>query len=817
MRRTRRERSAISLWLALVWVLASLTGSLALPLAIHAQETGEDGTLPPVPQSDPFFGIVQAIHDPYRAVNAGVRWERLVLWWSNVQPNGPEDWNPEGWFARNLIEDEKKRGIEPVGLVIHTPGWAARDGGYGPISPPRNLGLPFDAPENYWGQFLTRLAHEYAGLVDTWVLWNEPDIYRETYANWAGSVDEFARLQVVGYQAIKRGNPQAQVLLTGTTYWWDVENGRTQYLERLLTRLLGEPGAAENNAFFDGVSVHQYGNPLNVYAVTTLYRRILAQHGLERPFWIDESNVVPYDDPLRPLPRGGLRATMEEQSNYMIQAAALARAAGAARYAVYKMRDEEAENDQYYGLVRNDGQPRLAYTAYQVAVRELSNTQGAQYFWGGSATPPSEDEITALLASTDSRPQFVWPSALNGVRMRRGADRVTVMWNASAAPLQVGAMSSAITATVVDKYGRSQPAVRAADGSFRLTLASATNNTDARDPSLVLVGGDPLILIEQGATGAPDPLPRPVDACWDVSGAQVPYRSIPVAEPVEPQVPVTATQAAVEPQIPVTATQTSAAHAQPPVAEVEASAAETQEDTWVAPTGYAVSGPWLAFYRSHGDVDNIGYPRSPVVADPLNPKQCIQYFQRVVLEWHPENPPEYLIQRRLLAADGLLASELGGEDAAAGPDDQATAPEADAVESPAGPNSADYWYFPKGPNGLGFAVSNLAPDGNWIGFKSYFDRFGREDAFGYPMEPPTRRTGSDRVERWTQRFQAAVFEFHPEFDRDDVKPGTDLPWRTWMVQLRLLGDEYLAAGQLPFINGDPAAYEPVPPEPTPTP
>jgi hypothetical protein len=143
--------------------------------------------LPPVPQADPFFGIVQAIHDPFRAVNAGARWERLVLWWSNVQPNGPQDWSEQGWFARNLIQDDRNRGIEPVGIVLHTPGWAARDGNYGPIAPPRNLDLPFDHPDNYWGQFLMRLAGEYAGLVDTWVLWNEPDIYRETYATWAGS------------------------------------------------------------------------------------------------------------------------------------------------------------------------------------------------------------------------------------------------------------------------------------------------------------------------------------------------------------------------------------------------------------------------------------------------------------------------------------------------------------------------------------------------------------------------------------------------------------------------------------------------------
>ncbi|NPV08232.1 MAG: hypothetical protein HPY83_09770 [Anaerolineae bacterium] len=71
------------------------------------------------------------------------------------------------------------------------------------------------------------------------------------------------------------------------------------------------------------------------------------------------------------------------------------------------------------------------------------------------------------------------------------------------------------------------------------------------------------------------------------------------------------------------------------------------------------------------------------------------------------------------------------------------------------------------------------------------------------------------VERRTQRFQVAVFEYHQEFDRDGMKEGTDLPWRNWMVQLRLLGDDYLTLRRLPFLAGDPSAHVAVPPQPAP--
>jgi len=830
---------------------------------------------------DPFFGIVQAIHDPEKAVAAGVSWERVVVWWSAFQPNSPDDWVEGAWPPRDQVEAQRARGIETVGVVLHTPPWAAREGGDPAVSPPHNLELPFDHPQNYWGQFMARLAREYAGAIDTWIIWNEPEFC------WTGTVAEFAQLQRVAYLAVKAANPSATVILTGTTYWMDHDSGRALFLERLLGQLareadfekpaegaaaaddgtapspgtLGEgggegaqpapsPGTLGEGGgeglfptppwyFFDAVAVHQYGNPLNSYTVPVLYRRVLASYGIDAPIWLPESNIVPHDDPIKTLHRGGLRATMEEQANYMIQSTALARAAGVARYSIYKMRDEAPENDQYYGLVRNDGTPRPAYTAYQVAIREMSGVSDAQYFWSGSATPPTEDEVTALLASTASRAQFVWPGAMNGVRMRRGDDRVTVLWNATAAPLAIGVPSSVPGATLIDKYGQSQPLQRAEDDAFHLTLAPATNNTDARDPALVLVGGDPVILVEPGAArphsaAAEDPYPRPIDACWGVPGALVTSGhpsgndSLPVGDgssgsdegredgklptpapvgasptagsgyppPAQPSSPPAAPGLA-QPKPAMSGTSTDHNYLQIVVSPAGEEGANrfAAEEIWVGLTGYAVSGPWLDAFKASGGVDVLGYPRSPVVADPLDGVRCVQYFQRAVLEWHPENPPEYRIQRRLLGA-------MAGEAAPA--------------TSPSGPDGADYRYFPLGEQGLGHAVSNLAPDGTSIGFKDYFDRHGGEATFGYPMESPVQRTGSDGVTRWTQRFQAALFEHHAQFDIDGLQPESGLPWRTWRVQLRLLGDEYLRSEGLPFVSGDPTKHIPRPPEPTPS-
>lgn len=194
-----------------------------------------------------------------------------------------------------------------------------------------------------------------------------------------------------------------------------------------------------------------------------------------------------------------------------------------------------------------------------------------------------------------------------------------------------------------------------------------------------------------------------------------------------------------------------------------------------AQTNHTVSAVWLQYLRAHGDVDILGYPRSEVICDPIT-GQTVQYFQRVVLEYHPENPPAYQIERRL-----LVPVLFGG----------AADPPADKNNPPAG----DSYYFTQ----TGHFVANVAPDGSPTFFKQFFDAHGKEDTFGYPLEEPKQRTGPDGTVRWTQRFQAAIMEYHAENDKAGNVPGTAIPFVTYRVQLTLLGDQYIAQKQLPFI------------------
>ena len=42
---------------------------------------------------DPHFGLTEAFWQPQEAAELGVGWERILFYWREIQPTGPDDWN----------------------------------------------------------------------------------------------------------------------------------------------------------------------------------------------------------------------------------------------------------------------------------------------------------------------------------------------------------------------------------------------------------------------------------------------------------------------------------------------------------------------------------------------------------------------------------------------------------------------------------------------------------------------------------------------------------------------------------------------------
>jgi hypothetical protein len=79
--------------------------------------------------------------------------------------------------------------------------------------------------------------------------------------------------------------------------------------------------------------------------------------------------------------------------------------------------------------------------------------------------------------------------------------RVSVVWNGDPTPLTISLPRNAPTAALVDKYGRVQP-VEADGDRWRITLPAATAHSPLDPEGYYYIGGDPLLLVEQGVDPA---------------------------------------------------------------------------------------------------------------------------------------------------------------------------------------------------------------------------------------------------------------------------------------------------------------------------
>lgn len=391
-------------------------------------------------------------------------WERILFYWSELQPNGPEDWNGHHvqgvWLARAADQ-----GREVIGVVKHTPAWAT-DGVPG-CGVPRGLDLPVDDPGNVWAAFVRRVAGMYAGRVDHWVIWNEPDIDPETYGSeWCGSMEEYYRLLKVAYLAAHQANPDAVVHLAGLTYWHD-----RNYLRRFLRYAAQDPTAPGHRYYFDVATVHIYFQTESVPFIINETRAALNAYGLSKPIWVNETNASPDSDPQWPVVRPRWRVNLREQASFLLQSFALALSAGAQRVAVYKWMDAGLPSGgEPFGVLRADGSRRPAFGAYKLITTHYAGT---------------------IAAREDRR------SLYEIVTLDRGDLVTRVLWARTGSDVAVSVPALASEARLIDQTG-AQQRIQPAEAQYVLTLPGAR----CADEYVGCIIGGPTYLLVEETSGA---------------------------------------------------------------------------------------------------------------------------------------------------------------------------------------------------------------------------------------------------------------------------------------------------------------------------
>ncbi len=444
---------------------------------LAAQSAPPAAAQSPIPPN-PIFGAVESYDAPEAATLAGVGWTRVQLRWAELQPGGPDDWNPF-FFPDPVLESELAAGRQVVGLLINTPTWAVSEpiAPNGFATPPKGLYLPYDDPGNLWANFVRLMVSRYQGRIRHWIIWNEPDVQHgdDPGLVWAGSVQDYYQLLRVAYLAAKKVDPNCQIHLTGTTYWWDHKYGREQWLKRFLAVVAADPEAPAHNYYFDAVTTHIYFKHHTIWDIIQFTQAALDAHGIRKPIWLAETNAPPSNDPAAIPAEVSFEITQQEQAAFIIQASALALAAGATRIEVYKMIDKSTDADtdpEPFGLVRQDGSLRPAFYAFQVATRYLRDVRRAtRDVWGETAQ----------------------------VTLDEGTRTVTVLWNRVGEPRTAHLAAIAPQATLVDQTGATRT-LTAQNGVYTLTLDPAS----AWDPQNggYMIGGPPLLVVESGAAAA---------------------------------------------------------------------------------------------------------------------------------------------------------------------------------------------------------------------------------------------------------------------------------------------------------------------------
>lgn len=554
-----------SIWLAAVLAVAGtgVTPALANEPAAAPAVAPAAALLPPVEPADR-FGVNESFAASALANGLGAGWTRWVIEWSSMQAKGPQDFN-QFYVDEKVLARELGNGFRMAGLLKNTPEWAQRDPELGPRSVPLNLDEPVFVgdevnPENFWAAFAFKMAAEYAGRIDVWMIWNEVEIPLSgpnfIYNTWAGTPAEYYRLLKVAYQAIKAANSGATLVLTPYSYHRDKQEAQGQRLpwfEAFQEAAMADPEGRANGFFFDVLALNLYRNahdlwdrmhgacslqdnesaclaatvPDDNYATDKADRkgfaRRLAEMGAPgKPIWLTELNAMPYDDTEAwnaAAKNDGFRITMDEQASWVIQAYAVALAAGYERIFWQAMTDDPPPTtDELWGLTRyhsdtmNEDESRLrpAYVAYQVAAKWLGNAdrvQMANLDRQDSCGLPRHSQLRPCWKRF--APRFEW--MVNYVAVQKGDQRSNVLWNQTDQPLTVSIPKWGELAVAVDKAGNETPLV-AQGNRWVVTLARTTRHFDlfgGDPPGYFYVGGDPTIIVEFGVPGnAPVEAPR---------------------------------------------------------------------------------------------------------------------------------------------------------------------------------------------------------------------------------------------------------------------------------------------------------------------
>jgi hypothetical protein len=264
------------------------------------------------------------------AADAGYRWLRQEFPWEDIEIHAKGDFEDRrhepyrsAWDKYDqIVELAEQNGMELIVRLSNPPGWTRA------VGEGENNVDTFAPPDNVqdYADFVTAVAERYAGRVQYYQLWNEPNIYPE-WGSGAISPEGYVALLKAGAEALRAADPDAKIILGALASTINLQPADAppgnSLNDLLFLQRVYDAGAAP---YFDIVAMQGYGlysgptdDRLHPRVINIsrhkFIRDLMVKNGdAAKPIWIAEMNWNAAPEDVEP--RYG-RVTLEQQARYL--------------------------------------------------------------------------------------------------------------------------------------------------------------------------------------------------------------------------------------------------------------------------------------------------------------------------------------------------------------------------------------------------------------------------------------------------------------------------------------------------------------------
>jgi hypothetical protein len=321
-----------------------------------------------------------------RAQSAGLGWVRIDFIWAYVEPRqGVFDWS----VYDNIVAAAQAHGLQIYATLAYTPAWATHGQEF--------YGVP-DNPTD-WADVCFRAARHFAGSIQYWGMWNEPNLAQF----WTGSMQQYIDIILKGgADAIHAGNPQAKVggpdlahLQSADWFTWLQQSiqqagGRLDFVAHHVYDSSGNRAVTKklNDSTLFG------GQPSLWSVVPPSVQEVLVATGwFGKPFWLTETGWA------------SDQVTEGAQSAYYTGLltdwlTGLPHQDWVDKIFFYEAKDSADITVPRWGMLRQDGTGKPAYDAYRAFIAQNAKTVDAAALVSNDLPTRMETGQTVVVQAT---------------------------------------------------------------------------------------------------------------------------------------------------------------------------------------------------------------------------------------------------------------------------------------------------------------------------------------------------------------------------------------------------------------------------------